>query len=334
MSYEVTVLMPVYNASTYLREAISSVLQQTFTNFELLIIDDGSTDESISIINSFEDKRIRLVKNEVNKGISASLNEGINLASTDLIARMDADDICYPERLALQVEHFRLNPITALLSTSVRVISDNGAPLFVDDFDRVHNAYNLNFICPVYHSTVMFRRSVILKLGGYTVPYAEDLDLWWRLSRKYKLDHLQKILLDYRISDQSLSNVSKKQEYEQAHHELLLRHIEFYSGNEIALNYREVECLRHEFGPFFESKNVNEIVTCLKKLDLINEKIITTPNLNYTTTEVIPYAQHKRDFILYYFYARLPKYKALWLLLRTQSLKLVFKRAKKSLTAA
>jgi hypothetical protein len=177
----------------------------------------------------------------------------------------------------------------------------------------------------------MFRRSIILKLGGYSVPYAEDLDLWWRLSRKYKLDHLPVVLLDYRISDQSLSNVSKKQEYEQAHHELLLQHIKFYGCDEVALNYREVECLRHEFGPFFATKNVNEIVTCLRKLDLINERIITTPNLNYTSSEVIPYAQHKRDYILYYFYTRLPKYKAIWLLLRTHSLKLVLKRAKKSL---
>lgn len=331
MGYEVTVLMPVYNASRYLRDAISSVLKQTFTNFELLIIDDGSADDSLDIINSFQDERIKVVVNQVNKGITAALNKGIELASAELIARMDADDICYPERLAMQVDHFRKNPVTSLLSTSVRVISDTGAPLFIDNFDRVHNAYNLNFICPIYHSTVMFRRNIILKLGGYKVPYAEDLDLWWRLSRKYKMDHLREVLLDYRVSEQSLSNVSKKQEYDQAHRDLILHHVKYYNGDEVILNLHELECLRHEFGPFFASKNVTEIVTCLKKLDMINERIVSTPNLNYTTSEVIPYAQQKRDFILYYFYTRLPKHKALWLLLKTQSLKLVFKRAKKSL---
>lgn len=333
MGYDVTVLMPVYNASRHLREAIGSVLQQTFTNFELLVIDDGSTDDSIAIIKSFDDPRIRLVQNPVNKGISATLNYGIELATTDLIARMDADDICYPERLSLQIEHFKENPLTSMLSTSVRVISDKGEPLYKDVFDRVYNAYNINFICPVYHPTVMFRREIVLRLGGYAIPYAEDLDLWWRLSREYKMDHLVEVLLDYRMNDESLSNVAKKQEYEQAQREMLLQHVKFYMGDTLILNFGEIECLRHEFTPFLESRNVSEIVACLNKLDIINEKIITTPCFNYTYSEVIPYAQAKRDFILYYFYTRLPKFKALWLLFRTQSLKLIFNRAKKSLIA-
>jgi len=101
----------------------------------------------------------------------------------------------------------------------------------------------------------------------------------------------------------------------------------------VQLNAREAECLRHEFGPYLKSRNVDEIVKCLNKLDIISEKIISTPNLNYTSIDLVPYVQRKRDYILFYFYTRLPKRKALWLLLRTQSLKLVFKRATKSLKA-
>ncbi len=97
-----TVLMPVYNAEKFLGEAIESILNQTFTDFEFLIIDDGSTDSTIKIIESYTDSRIRLFKNQENLGISATLNKGIEMASTELIARMDADDISYSSRIQKQ----------------------------------------------------------------------------------------------------------------------------------------------------------------------------------------------------------------------------------------
>ncbi|MBA3284207.1 MAG: glycosyltransferase family 2 protein, partial [Nitrosopumilus sp.] len=99
---KVTVLMPVYNASAYLHDAIQSILNQTFQDFEFLIIDDGSSDNSEIIIKGYKDKRIRFIKNEQNIGISATLNKGIELASCELIARMDADDVSYPKRLEKQ----------------------------------------------------------------------------------------------------------------------------------------------------------------------------------------------------------------------------------------
>lgn len=331
MGVDITVLMPVYNASRYLEASINSILDQTFGNFELLIIDDASTDNSVAIIRSFTDPRIRLVLNEVNLGITPTLNLGISLASAELIARMDADDICYQERLALQFEFMQKNALTILLSTSVRVISEEGRELYIHDFDRRYNAYNLNFICPVYHPTVMFRRSIVLKLGGYRIPYAEDLDLWWRLARMYKIDHLSTVLLDYRVAGESLSNATKKKEYDDAQHELLLEHIKFYTGDALDLSYEEAECLRHEFSSMLEKKDVGAIVNCLDKLDIINQAIANTPNLNYTASDVLIYAQQKKEYILYYFYLRLPRLKAIWLLLRTKSLLFVFKRVQRSL---
>src|SRR5688572_25142970 len=106
----VTVLMPVYNAEKYLKEAIDSILQQTLTDFEFLIIDDGSTDASVRIIRSYADSRIRLVQNETNAGITVTLNKGIELAKAPLIARMDADDISYPMRLQRQYDFFLAHP--------------------------------------------------------------------------------------------------------------------------------------------------------------------------------------------------------------------------------
>src|SRR5688572_53842 len=121
----VTVLMPVYNAERFLSEAIDSILQQSLTDFEFLIIDDGSTDCSREIINAYKDDRIRLVQNESNLAITASLNKGIHLARASLIARMDADDISYPERLQKQYNYLSNHPDCALLSTSARVITED-----------------------------------------------------------------------------------------------------------------------------------------------------------------------------------------------------------------
>src|SRR5688572_29034662 len=122
----ITVLMPVYNAASFLREAIESILQQTFRDFEFLIIDDGSTDESIAIVQAYKDPRIRFLQNDANVGIAATLNRGIEMASCELIARMDADDISYPTRLQKQYDYMTLNPMCALLSTACRVVTAAG----------------------------------------------------------------------------------------------------------------------------------------------------------------------------------------------------------------
>ena len=178
---ELTVLMPVYNAGKYLSQAIESILNQSFQNFEFLIIDDGSTDNSIEIIQSYKDSRMHLVINEQNLGISATLNKGIEISSTELIARMDSDDISYPVRLQKQYDYFQKYPDTVLLSTSVRMIAADDSP--TEDIEVTHhyNCYNLNFICAQVHPTVMYKRSAILSYGGYAIRYSEDFDLWWRL---------------------------------------------------------------------------------------------------------------------------------------------------------
>lgn len=325
-----TVLMPVYNAAKHLREATESILNQSFSNFEFLIIDDASTDDSVDIIRSYNDPRIRLVINEQNLGISATLNKGIEMSCTELIARMDSDDISYADRLQKQLYYFQNYPDTVLLSTSVRMIAADDSP--IEDIQVTHNynCYNLNFICAQFHPTIMYKRSVILSYGGYTVRYSEDFDLWWRLmAGNNRIGHIDEILVDYRRSEKSLSTVVRKKEYNETSHELLLRNVRYYAGQDYQLTYYEAECLQHQYEPLLQRKSVGEIVTCLKKLKFINEQIYSKENLNYTRSDLEPYASIKREYILYYFYIRLPKPKAALLLLRTHSLSQIFKRIKK-----
>jgi glycosyltransferase involved in cell wall biosynthesis len=158
---KLTVLMPVYNAASYLHEAIDSILQQTFRDFEFLIIDDGSTDQSIAIVQSYKDPRIRFVRNETNAGIAATLNRGIELASCELIARMDADDISYPDRLQKQYDYMMHDSACALLSTWCRVVTAAGKHVRLERYTSRFFYYNLTFECWIYHPTVMFRKAAV-----------------------------------------------------------------------------------------------------------------------------------------------------------------------------
>ena len=120
---KITVLMPVYNGEKYLRESVDSILNQTFTDFELLIINDGSTDSSMEILNSYSDSRIRIVTNEVNLRLIKTLNKGIDLATGEYIARMDCDDIADPKRLEIQLQYMEKHPDVAVCGTGVKAVS-------------------------------------------------------------------------------------------------------------------------------------------------------------------------------------------------------------------
>jgi glycosyltransferase involved in cell wall biosynthesis len=192
----VTVLMPVYNAEKYLREAIDSILNQTLTNFEFLIVDDGSKDSSIDIINSYNDPRIKLVRNESNLGISKTLNRGIELASAELIARMDADDISYPVRLQKQYDYFTKTSRTAHYFLAwAKMITENNEHIRTEKYRSRLHYYNLTFECWMYHPTVMYTKTSVIEVGMYTIPYAEDFELFWQLSRKFKIACMEEVLV-------------------------------------------------------------------------------------------------------------------------------------------
>lgn len=318
MEKALTVLMPVYNAERFLKEAIDSILAQTFTAFEFLIIDDASTDNSANIISSYNDARIRYIRNEANLGISATLNRGIELCTTEWIARMDADDISYPERLQKQFEFCRQHPGCALISCWTRTITEDKKEVKAEMFNSRYYYYNLTFECWIYHPTIIFKKSAVASVGMYTVPYAEDYELFWQLLRRYRICNLPEVLLDYRITSSSLHQVTKKQEYAEAQEQQVARNIAFYAN--VQLSPAQFECLRHNFQPM----PVSSIVDCLHKLEKITQGIIATENINNDPIAIKEAAHFKRNFILTHYARTLPRQQAIALLARTNSWRLLF----------
>jgi glycosyltransferase involved in cell wall biosynthesis len=181
-----SVIMPVFNGARFLGEAIESILAQTFSDYEFIILDDGSTDSSLEIIDRYSDKRIRLYKRE-HLGYVTQLNYGLFIAKSEIIARMDADDISLPERFYLQYHYLKENPTVGVVSSSFQLIDQygtRGAIKWLPAGDeQIRNM--IPVFCPLSHGASMFRRTVVLTHGGYDERYFpnEDYELWLRLSR-------------------------------------------------------------------------------------------------------------------------------------------------------
>jgi len=203
----VTVLMTTYNCGEYISQAIKSVLNQTYKNFELLIIDDGSTDKTQEIVKGFKDDRIRYI-NRDHYGRSASLNFGLKNASNDVIALMDADDISDIERLEKQLKSYS-NGQNEIIFTAAAYFK-NSKILFTGDINTTEQEfyYNLALHGPYNNSTSIFNRNHILYYGGYNekLTQSEDHDLWLRLKDKSIYKQLCEILYFIRLRDSSLSH--------------------------------------------------------------------------------------------------------------------------------
>ena len=206
---KITVLMPAYNAERYIGSAISSVLAQTFTDFELLIINDGSTDTTEMIIRSFEDDRIRLI-NQTNQGIAAALNMGLRNTNAALIARFDADDICMPERLMVQYDFLLKNPQYIIVGTDAEYMDMNGDYVFTCKMPAHTNEEIQELVlgkCPFIHSAVLFRKDFILQAGGYDEHACafQDHILWTKCIKLGKTCNLPLALLQVRLNPESIS---------------------------------------------------------------------------------------------------------------------------------
>lgn len=204
---QISVLLPVYNAAPYLRAAVGSILSQTFSDYELLALDDGSTDGSLSILQQIAatDQRLRVISRE-NKGLVETLNELIGLSRGRYLARMDADDFSEPRRFELQVAYLNEHPECVVVGTRSLLIDPEGLPLgkSVNDLehDDIINATlsgwaSLRGMC---HPTVMMRKDAVVRIGGYSTEFAhaEDVDLFLRLAEVGKLANLADVLFKYR----------------------------------------------------------------------------------------------------------------------------------------
>lgn len=201
--------MSVYNGEKYLKLAVESILNQSYSDFEFIIINDGSTDGSLNILKRFkeQDERIKIISRE-NKGLVYSLNEGVNLAQGEYIVRMDADDISEPNRFEKQLQYMQINnqvvcgSYATIINSSGEKIGEMNYPPFAEkikSFALLHN--------PFIHPSVMFRKDIFLKVGGYKrfFKYIEDYELWTRIVFKYKSGNIPERLLRYRVHNEQIT---------------------------------------------------------------------------------------------------------------------------------
>ena len=211
----VTIIMPVYNAELYLRDAIESVLAQSYKKFIFMIINDGSTDQSETIILEYKDERIQYISNEENLGIVKTLNKGIALSHTKYISRMDADDICDPKRLERQISVMEKDSQITLLGTWAELIDEKGkavgklTPYTDDKSIRTALLFSNIFV----HSSVMIRRCILEKNHWkYEENHkaVEDYGLWTKISNQYKVEILPEMLLKYRLNTNGIMSNENK----------------------------------------------------------------------------------------------------------------------------
>ncbi|GIV33728.1 MAG: hypothetical protein KatS3mg031_1263 [Chitinophagales bacterium] len=200
--------MPVYNAAAYVAEAVQSILDQTFSDFELLIIDDGSTDPSLQVIQAFNDSRIRLIRNETNLKLIATLNKGLEHARGKYIARMDADDVSTPERLAVQVAFMEKNPEVGVCGSWFETFG-NGKKIVRYPEKDADIRLMLLYQTPFCHPAVLFRKALFDQYHTRFNPefvHAEDYEVWVRLADKTRFANIPRVLLRYRIHPGSVSS--------------------------------------------------------------------------------------------------------------------------------
>lgn len=208
---QVSVIMAVFNGEAFVQDAIDSILKQSFTAFELIIINDGSTDGTAAILDNQSDPRIRVVHQE-NRGLPRSLNRGIEIARGEYIARMDADDISLPERFAHQVTYLDSHPECGLIGTQtiVREYGDSSSRIVsITAWSQEHDILLVQslWLCPCTHSSWMFRRAALRIVGLYSTEHRlEDLEFWLRMASHFKVSTINEPLIIYRkMSNESIT---------------------------------------------------------------------------------------------------------------------------------
>ena len=295
---KISLIMSVYNGEDYLSEAIESVLNQTFKDFELIVINDCSTDGTSEILNRFAqiDSRVKVHNNEVNLRLPSSLNKAISLAQGKYIARMDADDICLPERLEKQYEYMENNPNVALSSCRFMtlkngVISSGGCGGKCDSESIKALLLVTN---PILHPGIIAKADVIRSLGyDKNFTCTEDMELWTRfITAGYNVEIIPQYLMIYRLHDKQITETT----LEKQHKEVVAIQKNYY-GNLL----ETMTCEQEEFyikGIYFrENTNIDKFCEFYKWLKSVNRKTKALSNsaLNYAMFEIL--AEYKRKGI-------------------------------------
>ena len=209
----VTVLVSAYNDEPFLGAAIDSLLAQTFTGFELLVVDDASTDRSREVVQRYRDPRVRLLVNERNLGIGASLNRGLATIRTEYVARLDGNDLSFPQRLERQVAFLDAHPDVAAVGAQATLIDVRGRRMgeLRVPVTELGMRWMRIFGSPLIQSASMFRRAVVWdELGGYVNHrFGEDFDLWCRIANAHGLANLPETLVAYRVNPRSMTGMTR-----------------------------------------------------------------------------------------------------------------------------
>lgn len=320
----ITILTTVYNGLPYLSECIESILNQTEADFEFLIIDDASTDRSLEIIKSYKDPRIKVVENEENIGQVRSLNRGLKIAKGNLIARLDQDDVCLPNRLEEQADYFEKYSDLSILCSWEITIDSNGKKVRSWEGEIKNYGVFLGYIilglCPVWHPSVMFRKDAVVELGGYDDSYgaASDYELWKRMAvKRLNAAIVPRYHLLQRVHDrrQSVLQIDTQTDYAQkAHNEVVAGFCENENSECLAA------LLRLGSDPCGSSYRQEHIKDLAVKLDKMFENIDNKQGLSATESKYIKKAVYGRVGLGVRFAAqltRLPKilfYPAFYLL--------------------
>ncbi|SEM44604.1 glycosyltransferase family 2 protein, partial [Olivibacter domesticus] len=211
----ITVLMVTYNAGTYIYESINSVLNQTFTDFELLIYNDGSTDNTQDIVNSINDPRIKYIHNDTNKGLFCARTAALNASLGRYVAILDSDDIAMPGRLSIQYDFMERNPAVALCGSNAVVIDSDGK--IIDKAVNKRKLKKANFKAELFftnifvNSSAIFRKDIALQVGGYReMAPVEDYDLFVRIAEKHAIYVFNQAFVYYRRHDNNISTRQSK----------------------------------------------------------------------------------------------------------------------------
>lgn len=251
-----SVILPVYNSENFIKETISSILEQSFKDFELIIIDDCSSDQSPEIIKSFNDQRINYFQNETNLKLIKTLNRGVELAKGKYIARMDSDDICLPNRFECQVEYLENHPEIGMAGCLPIIIDENGHIIHKSRHFIATSHMACKFACffenQFVHSSVIFRSEVIKDFKYSEVPYSlhmEDRELWCRMFlADIKMANMSKYLLKYRIHSGSICDSNKVEQT--------------INALTIAINY-----FKHYFHGDIDAKLYEDARNCVSPMD-------------------------------------------------------------------
>lgn len=259
----VSVILPVYNGEKYLGETIQSILDQTYTNFEFIILNDCSTDDSEKIIMSFNDVRIRYYKNESNLKLIQTLNKGIALSKGKYLVRIDADDIAHLNRIEIQVDFLEKNPDYIVVGSNVQLIKNNQlVEEFIEYFEHdVDIKFAMTLYCPFIHPSVILRKAVLVECQitfDSSYIHAEDYALWIKLSKYGKFHNINQVLLKYRIHDDQISSMFKDFQIKQ------MRKIQI---DYISENFPFLE--KNEIVFIFFGEGISDINVVINKLERI-----------------------------------------------------------------